>query len=52
MMLGGVIWGYCATGRLITATAPASVMRIDSTDAKIGRSMKKCEVIALYTHGE
>jgi hypothetical protein len=26
-----------------TATPPASVMTIDSTAAKIGRSMKKCE---------
>src|SRR5947209_19351233 len=45
-MLGGVIGGYCATGRLTTATAPARVMTIDSTDAKIGRSMKKCENMA------
>ena len=43
LMLGGVIGGYWATGRLNTATAPASVMTIDSTEAKIGRSMKKCE---------
>jgi hypothetical protein len=45
MMLGGVIWGYWATGRLTTATAPAKVMTIDSTEAKIGRLMKKCENI-------
>ena len=31
MMLGGVIGGYCATGRLTTATAPARVMTMDST---------------------
>src|SRR5713226_8649011 len=37
MMDGGVICGYCATGR---------VMTIDKTDAKIGRSIKKCEDIA------
>ena len=43
MMLGGVICGYWASGRLKTATAPARVMTIDSTEAKIGRSMKKCE---------
>ena len=41
MMLGGVICGYCAMGRLKTATPPASVMTMDSTAAKIGRSMKK-----------
>src|SRR5207248_6755001 len=43
MMLGGVIGGYCASGRLRAATAPARVMTIDSTAAKIGRLMKKCE---------
>ena len=50
-MLGGVIGGYCASGRLKTATAPARVMTIDSTEAKIGRSMKKCENIS-YPFGE
>src|SRR5437868_1256315 len=43
MMLGGVICGYSATGRWTAATAPPSAMTIDSTEAKIGRSMKKCE---------
>src|SRR5947199_6618136 len=43
MMLGGVICGYCATGRVQTAMPPARVMTIDSTAAKIGRSMKKRE---------
>src|SRR5437868_5595601 len=43
MMLGGVIGGYSATGRLTAATAPPRAMTIDSTAAKIGRSMKKCE---------
>src|SRR5579884_2230625 len=46
MMLGGVIAGYWATGKLMTATTPASVITIDITDAKIGRRMKKCESIA------
>ena len=44
--VGGVISGYWATGSVKTATAPASVMTIDSTAAKIGRSMKKRENIA------
>src|SRR5690242_12471552 len=44
-MLGGVMGGYCATGKLNAATVPASVITIDRTDAKIGRSMKKCENI-------
>jgi aerobic-type carbon monoxide dehydrogenase small subunit (CoxS/CutS family) len=41
MMLGGVICGYCATGNVHTATAPAKVMMMDITEAKIGRSIKK-----------
>src|SRR6185369_10725644 len=36
--------GYWATGRLYIATAPASVMTMEMTDAKIGRSMQKCEM--------
>src|SRR6266571_5434570 len=43
MMLGGVIWGYCATGSVGMATRPVRVMTIDITDAKMGRSMKKRE---------
>src|SRR4051812_6055690 len=43
MMLGGVMGGYCASGRLNTETAPARVMTMDSTVAKMGRSMKKRE---------
>src|ERR1043165_2894133 len=41
--VGGVICGYCASGKEKRATPPASVITIDSTDAKIGRSMKKRE---------
>ena len=40
----GVISGYWAMGRLYIATAPASVMTIEMTDAKIGRSMQKWEM--------
>ena len=36
--------GYCATGSVNTATPPASTKTIDSTEAKIGRSMKKWEI--------
>src|SRR5438270_13686592 len=43
MMLGGVIGGYCAIGNVKTAIPPARVMTMDSTAAKIGRSMKKRE---------
>src|SRR4051812_13246290 len=38
---GGEIDGYCAKGSVNTETPPARVMTIDSTEAKIGRSMKK-----------
>src|SRR5262245_21561484 len=36
--------GYWATGRLTTEIAPASTSTMDSTAAKIGRSMKKREI--------
>src|SRR5436190_495601 len=35
--------GYCAKGSRVSATAPTITMTIDTTAAKIGRSMKKCE---------
>jgi hypothetical protein len=38
--VGGAISGYCATGRILAATSPASTTMIASTVAKIGRSMK------------
>src|SRR5271157_1186902 len=41
--VGGVISGYWAMGNTHTAIPPASVMTIDSTEAKIGRWMKKRE---------
>jgi len=44
VMVGGVMSGYCAIGRFTIATAPASVMTIEITAAKIGRSMQKCEM--------
>src|SRR3954447_20371142 len=43
---GGAIWGYWASGRLNRAMPPASVMTIDRTAAKIGRSMKNREIRA------
>src|SRR5262245_17342810 len=42
-MVGGVICGYWAMASVTTATPPARVMRMDSTAAKIGRSMKNRE---------
>ena len=43
--------GYWAIGSETTATLPASVMTIDSTAAKIGRSMKKREIMAATPSG-
>src|SRR5438270_10522753 len=40
---GGAISGYCAKGSRVTATAPTITITIDTTAAKIGRSMKKRE---------
>src|SRR6185295_19284407 len=40
---GGAISGYCAIGSTRIAASPASTMKIESTAAKIGRSMKKRE---------
>src|SRR6266481_3402903 len=42
---GGVIGGYCAMGRANSAIRPGRVMNMDSTAAKIGRSMKKREIM-------
>src|ERR1700730_16136925 len=41
---GGAISGYCAIGRRTNDTAPKIVKTIEITAAKIGRSMKKCEM--------
>jgi hypothetical protein len=38
---GGAMAGYCRTGRLTTATAPAIMTMMAMTHAKMGRSMKK-----------
>ena len=43
---GGVIRGYWATGRNNSAMPPISVMTTDNTVAKMGRSMKKREIMA------
>jgi hypothetical protein len=42
-MIGGAISGYCAIGRRTKATAPRITKTIEITEAKIGRSMKKCD---------
>src|ERR1700693_638926 len=44
LMIGGAISGYWATGSLENDTAPRMTKTIDTTAAKIGRLMKKCEI--------
>ena len=43
-MIGGAISGYCATGSRENDTPPRITKTIETTAAKIGRSMKKCEM--------
>src|SRR5712671_7285111 len=49
-MIGGAISGYWATGRRKNDTAPTITNTIDITAAKIGRSMKKCEMRIALPH--
>src|SRR5262245_36272495 len=44
LMMGGAISGYWATGRRANDTAPTITKTIETTAAKMGRSMKKCEI--------
>src|SRR5215813_3554477 len=44
LMIGGAISGYCAIGSRTNATTPRITKTIETTEAKIGRSMKKCEI--------
>src|SRR6185369_3756614 len=44
LITGGAISGYCATGRRENATMPRITKTIETTEAKIGRSMKKCDM--------
>jgi hypothetical protein len=44
--VGGVIAGYCSTGRRTRETAPSRIVTSAMTFAKIGRSMKNRESIA------
>src|SRR5213075_2936867 len=39
---GGASSGYCSIGATDIATRPARTNRIEMTDDRIGRSMKKC----------
>src|SRR5216684_860249 len=50
LMTGGAISGYWATGRRKNDTAPTITNTTDITAAKIGRSMKKCEMRIALPH--
>jgi hypothetical protein len=43
-MRGGAMFGYCATGKFGIASAPAIMMKMAITHAKIGRAMKKLDI--------
>src|SRR6202040_3463504 len=43
---GGAMLGYCATGKVTTAMAPAIIRTMAITQAKIGRSMKNFDTTA------
>src|SRR3954467_3542362 len=43
LMTGGAISGYWATGRRVKATAPRITITCETTPARVGLSMKKCE---------
>src|SRR3954454_13106668 len=43
--VGGATSGYCAIGSCVSATPPTIRIRTESTEAKIGRSMKKWEIM-------
>src|SRR5262249_20150338 len=45
--VGGEMLGNWARGRVKTAMPPARVMTMDSTEAKMGRSVKKREIKAV-----
>src|ERR1700686_4704527 len=50
LMIGGAISGYCATGRRENDTPPRITKTIETTAAKIGRSMTKGERRMLRHH--
>src|SRR5690348_5132033 len=49
LMMGGAISGYCAIGSREKETPPRITKMIETTTAKIGRSMKKCEIRIQFT---
>src|SRR4051812_50101374 len=50
-IVGGATSGYWAMGSFLRATAPTIRMTIERTVAKIGRLIKKCEIIGSPCRG-
>src|SRR5579863_2359132 len=48
-MAGGAMLGYCAMGSVVMASAPASMITMASTQAKMGRLMKKLTMAAAHS---
>src|SRR5687768_12791554 len=46
--MGGVICGNCAMDRFFKETRPTTTITMDRTDARMGRSIKKWEVMAPF----
>src|SRR4029453_10921936 len=44
-MVGGTTLGYCATANLNSATPPMTIVRMASTFARTGRSMRNFEIM-------
>lgn len=51
-IVGGVISGYSEIGSVNAASVPASVIKIEMTDAKTGRLMKNREITGLCRHAK
>src|SRR5690349_16139770 len=51
LIAGGAILGYCAIGRPVMQSAPATVMKMAMTHAKTGRSMKNLDIGKRFVTG-
>ncbi len=51
LIAGGAMLGYCAMGRLVIESAPASIMMMAMTHAKTGRSMKNLDIVNFLSRG-
>src|SRR5204862_4667777 len=42
---GGATLGYCATGSCVIDSDPSTMMRMETTQAKMGRLIKNCAIV-------